>query len=328
MKKKDNAIFSLEKVRQTIEKNKKDAKKSGPSIAFLPEGEHNIRWLFDPEGENYREIVCHKGEGKNKWILCPDWLAEKDPSGEYPICGFCQLAEEREDWKLRRRFNYLVYGYVKDTKNESDYWEAGNTYVIIGNSRLKNSLLGVFEQLDQENEEYLLTMLTPTIAGPFTNVVVTKGPQGSVQIFPTVSGKKVPPIEFEENAFIPLSECWIPTRFDMIAYSVILRDLKNTILEQDKQNKSDSLDAENHSEPDTEDVVSPLSLGHDDSTLVEIETNTGNTEEKVLQDSVDIFTPPSADQLPEGCPGWTNYDPAQPCCCVCDFNMDCLKAGR
>lgn len=327
--------FNMNAVRKTIEKNKNESKTSGPSIGFLPEGDHKIRWLFDPEGEIYREVVCHRG-GK-RWILCPDWLAEKDSENEYPVCGFCKLAEERDDWKIKRRFNYLAYGHVVETKNVSEYWDADTTYVIIGNTRLKRSLVEMLETLADDSEEYLLTMLTPIMSGPFTNVQVTKGSQGSVNITPTVSAKKCPPMKFEEDEYQPLSKCWVSTKFEINAYTAALKETKDQLAEQEKESASDNMDAENNPAPEGK-PVSPLAavtsaLGEDEPTdvvtnvTVTDEAPTPAEETSAPATTEEIVAPP-ADQLPEDCLGWTKYDPSQPACIVCDFSMDCMKAGR
>lgn len=326
----ESAVFNLGKVRETIDRNKRESATNGPSIGFLPEGDHKIRWLFDPEGEIYREVVCHRA-GK-RWILCPDWLAEKDSENEYPVCGFCKLAEERDDWKLKRRFNYLAYGHVVETKNVSEYWDAETTYVIIGNTRLKRSLVEMLETLVDDSEEYLLTMLTPTMSGPFTNVVVTKGSQGNVNITPTVSTKKSPPMEFEEDEYIPLAKCWVSGKFDINAYAAGLKEVKDTLAEQDAQAKSDAMDAENHPKPGEEIVApEPEPPTTDLTTGVSVGTSP-TTEESIApakaETTIEEIVAPDPSLLPEDCLGWTKYDPSEPVCVICDYSMDCMKAGR
>jgi len=31
-------------------------------------------------------------------------------------------------------------------------------------------------------------------------------------------------------------------------------------------------------------------------------------------------------ELPEGCFGWKNFDPTEPLCVICDFNIECMRA--
>lgn len=327
--------FNIDKVRETINKAKKETNQGGPSLGYLPEGDHAIRWLFDPDGEIYREVVCHQ-MGRLKTI-CPDWAAEKDPEGEHPLCEICKIAEEHDKWQWRRRFNCLVYGYVLTTKQQSEYWQADTTYVIIGNTRLKRELIDMLEKLVEDSDEYLLTMLTPTMNGPFTNVSVVKGSQGNVSITPTVSTKKVPPIEFEADEYVPLGECFIPERFDMIAYNNVLREVKGKLAEQDKEDAERALDSENLPEPESDTKKNPLTEMSAEDIINDVSSQVSEVVEEVAPSKPVEKQPesksteveaPDPSELPEDCPGWAKYSPSQPACVTCDFNLACMKAAN
>lgn len=111
--------FNASKLKDIIDRSKAEASKrsnnssSNVSIAFLPEGKHKIRLFFDKAGDLYRTAVTHKGPKGQ--VLCPDYLAERDTSREYPECEFCKQAEIQDDWKLNRRFNIMTFGQLIHT---------------------------------------------------------------------------------------------------------------------------------------------------------------------------------------------------------------------
>src|SRR5437879_4306044 len=69
-------------------------------VAFIPSGEHILRWFCDPQGKHWRLLHIHEGRhihrGKRGRTLCPDFCRKIDPTGEYPSCMLCTLAAQRK----------------------------------------------------------------------------------------------------------------------------------------------------------------------------------------------------------------------------------------
>jgi hypothetical protein len=322
----DRSKFSVDSIRAAIDKSKASTRPDGPSVTFLPEGQHKIRWFFDPEGEIYREVVIHRAG--RKWLHCPDWLSEKDPEGAYPPCGFCQLADDRDDWKIRRRFNYLVYGYLVDTKQKGEYWQAGNAYMVVGNTRLKRALMEMLEALVDEGEELLLNMLTPDIKGYVTTTTVTKGSQGnvSIQILPTT----VDPIELGDW-YKPLAESWVSPTFNLDEFRLSFKEFKAALAEEDQEAAAAAAEEEVPEVPVSKPAPkSTPAVEEEEVEEMPVEVKVKNLSPKVNKpakaEAADSTLPDGVtlDMLPEECPGWAKYNAGQPVCVICDYNIECM----
>ena len=219
-----NANHTVSKVHELLKKNREMNERrsqNGPAIAFLPEGQHKIRWFFDPEGTVYREVMTNR-QDKTRFH-CPNFLSNRDKDLKLPECEACARADATDDWRVRCRYNCMIYGYLYDTKSSNKYWEPGKPYVILGNSKLRRSIVEMMEALIEEEESLLMSMITPQVPGCVANVNVTRGAQGSVNI--QVLPKTVDPIEIGDW-YQPLHQVWIPEGFDQEAYDTGMKSLK------------------------------------------------------------------------------------------------------
>jgi hypothetical protein len=358
----DASMFSLDRVRQIIADNQKSeyVDRVGPPIAFLPEGRHIIRWFFDPTGELYRELTIGR-VGKNRF-LCPDFCARHDRFGEYPECRICRESNERDRWKDRCRYNCMIYGYVYETKAANDYWQPGNVYAILGNSRLRRALLETLETFVDDGADMLMAMLTPTVKGYVSSTTVTKGQQGHVTI--QMLTKTVDPISLDDW-YIPLGDVYISNAFDEDAYDAAveeyLESLENEVenkaadgtnMEEQQNivpNNSTSKDASSNgtSKPSSaqsffdtvaDDVakqVDEVFEEEDDEEEEEVvvkktttKTRAKKTPKKEKVFDVSLPEGVTEDMLPEECLGWGNHDSTFPVCIMCDFSIDCMSVGE
>lgn len=229
--------FNMDKLRQIIksdDEKPQDREYTGPKTAFLPPGMSDIRFFMDPNGDLYREIEF-KMIGRSR-IPCIDSDYTKRSSDSPKRCGFCKIARATKDWRSRCRYNLMVYGYLESTKNEGDYWKAGNSYVILGNKRLRKSLLDVMRGLmgEKESEDYLNAMMTPTVKGPYTNVVVTSGQAGSVNINHVIH-KTIDPIEdIDGDWYVPLDEVFVDSQVNHTKYVEGIKQFLEGLAESDR----------------------------------------------------------------------------------------------
>src|SRR6267378_780091 len=98
-------------------------------VAFLPAGQHILRWFCDPQSKPWRFLHIHEGRhmpwGKRRRTLCPDVYRKLDPTGAYPpACEICALAEQRRDRSIQRETRVMLYGRPYYTSNPSQYWQA------------------------------------------------------------------------------------------------------------------------------------------------------------------------------------------------------------
>lgn len=216
-----NMNFTADKVRAAIESSKKQA--GGPSgdftpVAFLTPGTHQIRFFFDPEGEVMRTYIAHRFSRER--CLCPDAIKEEGIPGE---CKICKIKKVLDRWQLGARRECLVYGQVIKTTRASEYWDEGKTYCIVGSGRLQHALASMLSLVD-ENQDYVLTMLNPSIKGTYCKVEVISGSQGGVTITP-IPNTSNPVLSLNEppDWWKPLRGIWVPEGFNQDSYDKTLR---------------------------------------------------------------------------------------------------------
>lgn len=329
--------FNASKLKAIIDKSKEESAKrsnnesSGARIAFLPEGKHKIRLFFDTTGELYRTAVTHKGpEGQ---VLCPDYLSEKDSSREYPECAFCRAAEEQDDWRLNRRFNIMTFGQLIQTDSPGDYWEAGNVYCIVGNTKYRKAIDSFLSSLFEDSSEYLMTLFDPQINGGYLSIDVTKGTQGSIAItvIPGKSAEAIP----TEDWWKPLSEVWISPNFNDEKYAsnaeAFLKENGNSSSEaqpeaQPEGQAQEASQETSESKKPTPEEDKPTASEVKETPAVTTEVKSSVTSES-LSDNQVIVTDGRKLTLPDEVVAnkcWTSYDPSNPVCIICEVNADCM----
>ena len=328
-------------IRRIIEENQKNSsdERSGPNVAFLPEGRHSIRWYFDPIGELFREVMI--GRVGKKRFVCPDFLARKDRNGDYPSCRLDEISKERDQWRDKCRYHCMVYGHLYDTKNPGEYWTPGKSYVIIGNSFLRRALLDMLENLQENGMDMLLAMLTPNVQGFFSSVSVTKGQQGNIAI--QVLTKRVDPIELGDW-YQPLSDVYIQSTFDPKAYGdAIAEYIANlpAVEGEEKEEEGDEETTEVVTVGSQKPSVAPATLSEADAAAVlndsavdlsprvtPMPTSKGTKASKTTpRHKAELPEEITEDMLPDGCPGWGMYNTALTTCALCPFNVECMTVG-
>jgi hypothetical protein len=319
----NNDVFSLDKLRDIIAKNQKPERedRSGPSIAFLPEGVHKIRWFFDPEGELYREAMAGRiGRAK---FMCPNFAARTDRVGTYPECAICKHQNDVEQYKHKCRYNCMVYGYLYETKSPSEYWQPDNAYVILGNSKLRKALVEMLENLVDDGADMLMGMLTPTVKGYISSTNVTRGTQGGVAI--QVLTKMADPIPLDDW-YVPLTQVsYMPGEFDSEVYDAAVTEyfdnLAPAAATTDDEESDDTVTTVAEDDKDEDFTVEEVV-----EAAVEVAKSKAKkkSEPVVVDDEVELPDDITLDMLPEDCPGWAKYAADRPVCVLCDYNIECM----
>jgi hypothetical protein len=96
------------------------ARQGGPAHAFLPAGDHTIRWTVDPTNAWIREVTVHQAGRLS--TLCPARMQAQGPEGSYPACEVCAMAQAQDDWKLKAQVCCMTYGLVLASSAVHPYW--------------------------------------------------------------------------------------------------------------------------------------------------------------------------------------------------------------
>ncbi len=128
-----------------------------PAIAFMPPGEHILRWFCDPKGKIWHFVDIHQvGPSRTH---CPDAFREWNPAGTYPRCQLCQLATQRSDRRLRRERLVLLYGTVIFTENPSPYWRPSRPKLIIAPDEIRAGFTKLLTQGSAEQRAHFYVTL-------------------------------------------------------------------------------------------------------------------------------------------------------------------------
>lgn len=341
----NQSVYSPDNIRKIIQENQRSGQdeRTGPTIGFIPEGRHVIRWFFDPTGKLFREVMI--GRVGKKRFVCPDFLARSDRVTSYPTCEIDRIAKEADLWRDKCRYHCMVYGVLYETKNANEYWKLDNgdptTYVIIGNSYLKRALLEMLENLQDNGMDMLLAMLTPNVRGFFSSVNVTKGQQGNIAI--QVLNKSVDPVKLAEW-YVPLSEVYIQDEFDeKMYYEAVAEYTAGVAPHVVSVNGTSStvpvkgiLDAEDDATIDSfyvptvlpgESAENAESLLDANAVDLSPRVETASQRKSVRKKALTLPEGVTNDMLPEGCPGWGNYTVDLLACGLCDYNINCMTVS-
>jgi hypothetical protein len=193
----------------------------GPSMAFLPIGEHVFRPVLDATGALVRPLWLHRHGGKLR-THCPDALQEKGPPGDYPDCAICALETQRKDWRLRMEKMALMYGHVYRTRHQSPFWQPGQTYVLVLKAAVFETMRAQLDIWMETQLETIGAMLQPHVPGPALTLSVTRQPQWSLALALTV--ETFPTIALGDW-YRPLTACWIGPEFNLAEYHAVLAAL-------------------------------------------------------------------------------------------------------
>lgn len=323
--------FTSSKLKAIIDKAKEESKKTssfdkGIPIAFLPEGKHKIRLFFDPMNELYRTVVTHKSPKGQ--ILCPNYLGEKDTSKEYPECDFCRIADDKEDWRLNRRFNVMTYGQLIQTDSPGDYWEAGKVYCLVGNTKYRKAIDSFISSLYEDSAEYLMTLFDPQNAGGYLSIDVTKGNQGTIAIT-VIPGKSVEPVD-TADWWKPLEETWISPEFKTERWV----ECRTAFLQEQGEMEAPAEGSEEGKAQQSEDASASKTAVTTQDAPAKVEAKP----EPVVEKPVAIIKDGKQVQLKDGrivdlpdevvdnkC--WSQYDPSNAVCIICEVSADCMMSS-
>jgi hypothetical protein len=163
-------------------RNETTSARHRPSVAFMPEGEHILRWFCDPEGKLWHFVHIHQFQQVR--THCPDFFREREPGGNYPVCKICLLATQcgSGNWRLRREKLVLLYGTVIYTTHPSLYWRPSRPQLIIAPDEIRVGFTKLLKQGSPQQRAHFFAMVNPAIAGPAMVVQVQKGRHASVTI--------------------------------------------------------------------------------------------------------------------------------------------------
>jgi hypothetical protein len=151
-------------------------------------------------------------------------MQAQEPEGSYPACEVCAMAKAQEDWKLKAQSCCMTYGLLLASSTVDSYWQAGQVYVIVGRTRLREALVEMAASLLATDQPLLEAMLNPAVPGYATHVTVKRGLEGYVKITP-LRDQRVPPIALGDW-YKPLAQCWIAPTFSRSDYQKVLATVR------------------------------------------------------------------------------------------------------
>lgn len=309
--------------------------------AYLGEGNHLGRLLVDNGNpRKFLRRTCVHTFG-HIYTLCPDDLADKDKAhaGDYPICKFCEIYEERKTKNLNKRWQTLMYFYLIQTnKPNPKYWNPNTLYVIVANNKLYKFFTEIMREdpKDPELAPLLQVALNPLYPGPAFNI--KKDAKGDMSLSVTYH-KKYPAIEMtEEMGYGDLDDAYVSAKWSLSKYE---RDVAELQKELDKMYIGQlpvDMQAAAKASLATDDVPKPADVVaaiQEDARKVAMVVPTERVELPVVFHMPQHMAPlPEGFEAPEGCPGYSLYDvdakdsKGDDVCVMCDWSLSCMKAKQ
>lgn len=206
-----------------IEQSKKQSTSRTGSVAWMPEGTHEMRVILDKDKNLLREVRVHNIDGLR--VPCNKHLTAngiKDENGhELPKCELCELSYSGDLWKNKPTSHYLYYVHVYSTSVSGDaakYFKAGETYVLIANSKFKKGFSDFIEKISAKDKKFLLESINPYSEGKAFEVTVKRGTDGSVNISHCFDPKPMPVVPKLETSWGSLETAWMPNVYDAQKY--------------------------------------------------------------------------------------------------------------
>jgi len=244
----------LKKARDQKEKSS-NKRNFGPRTAFLPEGRHKIRWVLDPNETMYREVKTFRVD-KERSMDPTFWRSGVDPKGnEIPDTPIYEYIGELDNWRVNPRFEVLIYGYLYDTDSKSDFWEPGNFYLIVGNSKMRDAVLSFMQDLVEDSPDYLMSSINHNLAGNPTSVTVIKGQGGSVTVSPTMSSPE-DPIKIDDT-FKPLEESYVANEYEHEKHMKVLAHYEALVEEKRKKENPEGAKSEDSKSEEKKEETPP-----------------------------------------------------------------------
>lgn len=248
-------IESLKSKVKTFQDQKSSNTGEWPQSVFLPEGNHKVRFITDPENEIFDSYQTYGYFARGI----------RDPEHDTGVPeGFVnelkQLYTEhlqpRNKWSYGSKFNFIAYVWLYETDSPSENWQPGNLYVIIANNKFAESYVAFLGTLAKDAPEEILKTLNPANSGVILSITFKGGRDGSCSIgasFPTKIGE---PLDLKGKPYIPLSLAYVRPGFNQEKYDALVKKYKEDI------NKFSAIAGANSTaEPSSQAADVPSSVG-------------------------------------------------------------------
>lgn len=209
----DELIKSMAEIdrKQNMTSSSKDYEERKFSIAGLPTGNHNLRLLLDKNNVLYypnKRFHNVPVPGSSNWrkIVCADQDGHDYTNSPCPVCkalgevynynkGVPENLQVPISWdKYSKRSTHLAFCYLINTDAPSEYWQAGNFYIILGSKALTEAVKALFSNVKQtvessNNPAYYETFSLSADIAPTITASVVRGQGGKVQLMPDYFSK-------------------------------------------------------------------------------------------------------------------------------------------
>lgn len=215
----------LAKVRGLQKSSGGDGPREYPTVCFLPEGKHKVRFILDSAGEFISEYFTYGFFARG--IRDPFGLPKEQlpPNFENKLqIMYDEFFKARLRYKYGSKKNCLAYVYIYETTVKGDErWKPGNLVVANGNGKFGRALINWANGLSQDAIEELNKTLDPSQEGIILNLEYTRGAQGDCSIGATFPVRREGPIDLSNFVYSDLESAYIKPGFDEVKYNALVK---------------------------------------------------------------------------------------------------------
>lgn len=194
----------------------------GPSFAktaFLPNGNHQGRFIISPDGRLYEQYDAYGYFGRG--TRTPEYGTGVPEGFEDKIRSlYWNVLKPLNQWKYGTQKVHLLYFYLTATDStEADRWEAGNLYALYLRPKHMKTILAWINTMAKDDPSTITQGFNPDHE---TNAVSLSVVDGNISISVKYPLVRISPVDLKDQAYVNLSHAYIAPEFNLEKYNALL----------------------------------------------------------------------------------------------------------
>lgn len=206
---------------------------AGPSFAktaFLPNGNHQGRFVISPDGRLYENYDAYGYFGRG--VRTPAH-AENVPEGfEDKINSlYWNVLKPLNMWKYGTQRVNLMYFFLTATDSvEADRWEPNNLYALYLRPKHMNTILAWVNSMSKDDPSTITQGFNPSSK---TNAISLSVVDGNISVSVRYPITSLDPIDMDKHTYVNLDNAYISPEFNVEKYNNLLSQYLEAAREAD-----------------------------------------------------------------------------------------------
>lgn len=238
------------KISKISNKQKSSGNGEFPKCSFLPEGNHVMRIITDPDDEILLEYYARGYFGSGIRDIKGVDKSELPENFTDELDTVAKRLSDLGIWKYNSKYVCLIYVWLISTTSENENWKPNNLYCVIGDRTFSKSIQSFLIGTNSDSPDYLQKMLNPNEKGLGVKISYerskSKGDRPTCNVQPYI-GKDFNPvicdeINFEGQGYKSLNYSYISPGFNQEKYDNLLNKAREDLRQKEAYRQSSKKD--------------------------------------------------------------------------------------